>query len=138
MVRFWKQVKKHRCCTYDLNWRFILKGNGMEMLIAMEFFLFFIVAGLFILWIWALVDIIKSKFQEDLMQIVWLLVVFFLPFLGVLLYLLIGRSMKQSIQQKDNDPTLRYAHLEKLKTLLDSGVISETEFEAEKEKILNS
>jgi uncharacterized membrane protein len=72
------------------------------------------------------------------MQIVWLLVVFFLPFLGVLLYLLIGRSMKQSIQQKDNDPTLRYAHLEKLKTLLDSGVISETEFEAEKEKILNS
>jgi hypothetical protein len=21
MVRFWKQVKKHRCCTYDLNWR---------------------------------------------------------------------------------------------------------------------
>ncbi|MFA5216824.1 SHOCT domain-containing protein [Sulfuricurvum sp.] len=110
----------------------------MEMLIAMEFFLFFIVAGLFILWIWALVDIIKSKFQEDLMQIVWLLIVFFLPFLGVLLYLLIGRSMKQSIQQKDNDPTLRYTHLEKLKTLLDSGVISETEFEAEKEKILNS
>jgi hypothetical protein len=21
MVRFWKQVKKHRCCTYELNWR---------------------------------------------------------------------------------------------------------------------
>lgn len=110
----------------------------MEMLIAMELFLFFIVAGLFILWIWALVDIIKSKFQEDLMQIIWLLVVFFLPFLGVLLYLLIGRSMKQPLQVGEKDPTQKYNHLEKLKVLLDSGVISEAEFESEKEKILNS
>lgn len=108
----------------------------MEMLLAMEFFLFFIVAGLFILWIWALVDIIKSKFQEDLMQVVWLLVVFFLPFLGVLLYLLIGRSMKQPAVLNDIDPNQKYEQLEKLKALLDNGVISEAEFESEKEKIL--
>lgn len=106
----------------------------MEMLIAMEFFLFFIVAGLFILWIWALVDIIKSKFQEDLMQVVWLLVVFFLPFLGVLLYLLIGRSMKQPVTLNENDPNQKYDQLGKLKALLDNGVISEAEFESEKKK----
>ncbi len=25
MVRFHKQAKKHRCCTYDLNWRKFVK-----------------------------------------------------------------------------------------------------------------
>jgi hypothetical protein len=32
MVGFWKQVKKHRCCTYDLNWRDIKKAYRQKML----------------------------------------------------------------------------------------------------------
>jgi len=65
-----------------------------EILLGLNLFLLFIIVGVFAIWIWAMIDIITSKFKEDLMQIVWLLVVFFLPFLGVLLYLIIGRSMK--------------------------------------------
>jgi hypothetical protein len=108
----------------------------MEILLGLNLFFLFIIVGMFAIWIWALVDIITSKFKEDLMQIVWLLVVFFLPFIGVLLYLLIGRSMKR-IPPEDHNPSEKYDHLTKLKSLLDEGVLTPEEYEAEKEKILN-
>ncbi len=108
----------------------------MAMLLGLELFLMFMVIGLFLIWIWAMVDIITSKFKEDLMQIIWLLVVFFLPFIGILLYLLIGRSMKQIPLDKDV-PSKKYDHLMKLKTLLDDGAITPEEYESEKQKILN-
>ena len=44
-----------------------------------------------VLWIWALVDIIGSPMSAGA-KIVWLLVIFFLPLLGSILYLLIGRG----------------------------------------------
>lgn len=109
----------------------------MEMFIGLNIFLLFMVLGAFILWIWALIDIITSRFNEDLIQVIWLLVVFFLPFIGVLIYLLIGRSMKRTPPLSDNDPNLKYDHLGKLKALLDDGVITQEEFESEKEKILS-
>lgn len=109
----------------------------MEMMFGLELFMFFIIIGLFIIWIWALVDIITSKFKDDIMQIVWLLIVFFLPFLGVLLYLMIGRSMKRLPPDQQN-PREKYEHLTKLKMLLDEGILTPEEYEAEKEKILKS
>ncbi|MDD5051457.1 MAG: SHOCT domain-containing protein [Sulfuricurvum sp.] len=108
----------------------------MEMLLGLNLFLLFIVIGLFTIWIWAMIDIITSKFNEDVMQIIWLLVVFFLPFIGVLLYLLIGRTMKR-LPPEDHNPTDKYDHLTKLKSLLDEGILTPEEYEAEKEKILN-
>lgn len=107
-----------------------------EILLGLNLFLLFIIVGVFAIWIWAMIDIITSKFIEDLMQIVWLLVVFFLPFLGVLLYLLIGLSMKR-IPTKEHNPSDKFDHLTKLKLLLDEGVLTPEEYEAEKEKILN-
>lgn len=108
----------------------------MEMMLGLNLFLLFIIIGLFALWIWAMIDIITSKFKEDIMQIVWLLVVFLLPFLGVLLYLLIGRTMKR-IPSEDQNPSDKYDHLTKLKSLLDEGILTPEEYEAEKEKILS-
>lgn len=107
----------------------------MGMFIGLQLFLLFIGIALIAIWVWALIDILTSKFKEDLMQIVWLLVVFFLPFLGVILYLLIGRSMK--LPQNTSETISRYDHLSKLKSLLDEGVITSEEFETEKQKILN-
>ncbi len=108
----------------------------MEMMLGLNLFLLFIVVGVFAIWIWAMIDIITSKFKEDLMQIVWLLVVFFLPFLGVLLYLIIGRSMKR-LPKEEQNPADKFDHLTKLKSLLDEGILTPEEYEAEKEKILN-
>ncbi|KAA6432268.1 PLDc N-terminal domain-containing protein [Rufibacter glacialis] len=48
----------------------------------------------FLLWIWALLDVLKSNFKDGATKIVWVLVIILLPFLGVLLYLLFGRSQR--------------------------------------------
>lgn len=107
------------------------------MMFGFVVFFYAMIVGVFILWLWALIDILISKFQNNLMQIVWLLVVFFLPFIGVILYLLMGRSMKQSSGHYSNNANQKYEQLSKIKELLDNGAISQEEFEAEKEKILN-
>lgn len=109
----------------------------MEMMFGLVFLFYAMLIGVFVLWLWALVDIITSKFQENLMQIIWLLVVFFLPFIGVILYLLIGKSMKISKEICVDDLNRMYDQLSKIKELLDNGTITQEEFNTEKEKILN-
>ena len=109
----------------------------MEMLFGLGLFFYAMIFGVFILWLWALVDIISSKFQESLMQVIWLLVVFFLPFLGVILYLLFGREMKKATDVVAEDLNQKYDQLAKIKELLDNGILSQDEFDQEKQKILN-
>ena len=48
----------------------------------------------FILWIVALVDIVRSSFQESTNKIVWVLLVTFVPLIGAILYFIIGTSQK--------------------------------------------
>lgn len=107
------------------------------MMFGLVFLFYAMLVGVFVLWLWALIDIITSKFQENLMQIIWLLVVFFLPFIGVILYLLIGRSMQISKEVSENNVNFMYDQLSKIKELLDNGAITQEEFDAEKNKILN-
>lgn len=109
----------------------------MEMMLGLGLFMYAMMFGIFILWLWALIDIITSKFEETLMQVIWLLVVFFLPFLGVILYLLIGKSMKKVTDNASEDLNQKYDQLAKIKELLDNGAISQEEFDIEKQKILN-
>lgn len=60
-----------------------------------QIFLFLLILALpFIVWIWALVDIVRSEFKTGFDKIVWLLMVFFLPVLGFILYIFIGRKQK--------------------------------------------
>jgi ABC-type molybdate transport system permease subunit len=47
-----------------------------------------------ILWIWALLDILKSDFKSDIEKIIWLALVIFVPVLGWILYFAIGRSQR--------------------------------------------
>lgn len=49
--------------------------------------------GFFVLFIWALVDILKSEFT-GYNKIIWILLVLFIPVLGTILYLIIGRKQK--------------------------------------------
>jgi hypothetical protein len=48
---------------------------------------------LFIPWLIALIDILKSDFEGN-NKMVWLLVVILVPFIGVILYFIIGRRQK--------------------------------------------
>lgn len=109
----------------------------MEMMLGLGLFIYAMIFGIFILWIWALVDIIASKFENSLFQVVWLLVVFFLPFIGVVLYLLVGKSMKKVDNNTGENLNQKYDQLAKIKELLDNGAISQEEFDGEKQKILN-
>lgn len=53
----------------------------------------FIILCVCLLWLVALVDILRSEFQGN-DKLVWVLVVIFFPFFGSILYFLIGRSRK--------------------------------------------
>ncbi len=63
----------------------------------MDFGIVALIVGLILLaiWIWAIVDILKRP-MSGLMKILWILLVISLPFIGVLLYLFIGRNTSNS------------------------------------------
>ena len=57
----------------------------------MEILLIWVIS--FVLWIWALIDVLRSNFRDN-GKIIWILVILFVPVIGSILYLLIGRKQK--------------------------------------------
>lgn len=47
----------------------------------------------FVLWFWGLIDILKSEFTGS-NKVIWLLMVLFLPGIGLIAYYFIGRGQK--------------------------------------------
>jgi uncharacterized membrane protein len=47
-----------------------------------------------ILWIVALVDVLRSRFDTSTDKLIWTLVVIFVPLAGIILYFFIGRRQK--------------------------------------------
>ncbi len=45
------------------------------------------------LWIYSLIDIMKSSFEKN-DKMIWILVVLFVPILGPILYMFLGRKQK--------------------------------------------
>jgi hypothetical protein len=116
-------------------------------------FIFF----LFIIWIWILItvfaDIFRRKDMSGIGKAVWIIFVILLPYLGVLVYLIANhdgmadRNVKQiQAQQEQMDAYVKSvagsggaaAEIEKAKGLLDSGAITQAEFDAIKQKALAS
>lgn len=64
--------------------------GGAELLIVL-----LLVVLPFAAWLWALIDILKNDFRGS-NKIIWLLVLIFLPPLGLLLYIFVGRGQKIS------------------------------------------
>ncbi|MDD2887646.1 MAG: PLDc N-terminal domain-containing protein [Aliarcobacter sp.] len=63
--------------------------GGFEWLLLMG-----IVLGFFALFIYALVDILKSEFENSINKVIWLLLIIFMGPIGVVLYLIIGKKQK--------------------------------------------
>jgi hypothetical protein len=112
-------------------------------------FIFF----LFIIWIWILItvfaDIFRRKDASGFTKAAWIIFVILLPYLGVLVYLIAnhdGMADRNVAQmQKQQEATDQYirsvaggaaAEIEKAKGLLDSGAITQAEFDAIKQKAL--
>ena len=112
-------------------------------------FIFF----LFIIWIWILitvfVDIFRRKDTTGFSKALWIIFVILLPYLGVLIYLIANhdgmadRNLAQMQQQRAaTDDYIRSVsggaagEIEKAKGLLDSGAITQAEFDSIKAKAL--
>jgi hypothetical protein len=112
-------------------------------------FIFF----LFIIWIWILITVFADVFRrKDIgggMKAIWIIFVIVLPYLGVLIYLIAnhdGMADRNIAQmQKQQQATDEYiksvaggsaAEIEKAKGLLDSGAITQAEFDQIKAKAL--
>ena len=112
-------------------------------------FIFF----LFIIWIWILItvfsDIFRRKDASGFTKVAWIIFVIVLPYLGVLVYLIANHDgmadrniQKMQQQQQATDAYIKSvaggaaAEIEKAKGLLDSGAITQTEFDSIKAKAL--
>ena len=115
-------------------------------------FVFFLLVA----WIWAVIAVISDVFRSsDLSSVskaIWVLFIIMIPWLGVLSYIFTrGKGMEERNAQALSDAQeaqrayiqgvagLSTAdELSKLAELKDKGVITDTEFEAEKAKLLVS
>jgi hypothetical protein len=114
-------------------------------------FLFF----LFVIWIWILItvfaDIFRRRDASGFTKVLWIIFVILLPYLGVFVYLIANHDgmaernvEKMQAQQAQMDQYVRSvagsggaaAEIEKAKGLLDSGAISQAEFDSIKAKAL--
>ena len=111
---------------------------------------------LFVIWIFILFRIIMDIFRSHDMgggaKALWLIFIIFLPFLGVLVYLIArghgmaerdvkqaqaqDAAMKAYIQQAAAPATSTTEQLAKLGELHDKGVLTDAEFSAQKAKLL--
>ena len=60
---------------------------------AMDFIYLLILLSVFI-WIFALIDVLKSEFRGQNDKLIWILVVLFAGFFGAIIYYFIGRNQK--------------------------------------------
>ena len=127
----------------------MFNDNGHFLLGLLEFFLFF--AWIMVLF-WVFGDLFRSRDLGGFAKTIWVLVIIIFPWLGVLIYLIArGKGMQERAleQQKEiqahqaeyiksvtgasANPTAQIADA---KSLLDSGAISQQEFDALKAKAL--
>ena len=110
---------------------------------------------LLVAWIWAVIGVISDVFRSDdlsgFAKGIWVLVIILVPWLGVLSYLIIrGDGMQErNLQAAAAAAESQRAYIQnavgmstadeltKLSELKEKGVISDTEFEAQKQKLLN-
>ena len=125
-------------------------NNGSFLLATLEFFLFF---AWFMCLFWIFGDIFRSKDLGGLGKTVWVLFVILIPWLGILVYLIVrGKGMQERQLEQMRD--VQRAQTEYIKSvagkastgpaeqiasakgLLDSGAITEAEFNQLKAKAL--
>ena len=114
-------------------------------------FIFF----LFVIWIWILITVFTDVFRrKDIgggSKTLWIIFVILLPYLGVFVYLIANHDgmadrniQRMQQQQQQTDAYIQSvagsggsaAEIEKAKGLLDSGAITQAEFDTLKQKAL--
>lgn len=70
----------------------------MDFMVNSAYAVFFLLLGIGygILWLWALVDLLKSEFKDSNMKLVWAIVLIFANPIGPFAYFIISREQKTS------------------------------------------
>jgi len=128
----------------------MFNDNGSFLLALLEFFLFF---AWFMCLFWVFGDIFRSKDLGGGAKTIWVIFVIIIPWLGILVYLIArggGMHQRQLEQAKamqaaqaeyiqsvaGSSPASATEEIAKAKALLDSGAITQAEFDALKSKAL--
>jgi len=129
----------------------VLASSSYPFLSALEMMIVFFA---FVIWIWLLItvfgDIFRRRDTSGGMKALWIIFVILLPYLGVLIYLIAehngmaDRSMEQmkAVKAQQDDYIKSVAgsssadQIAQAKQLLDSGAISQSEFDTLKQKAL--
>ena len=109
-----------------------------------------------VIWIWILVDVFADLFRRHDIgggaKVLWMIFVIILPYLGVFIYLISqSRGMAERKLAREREAQQQFAgyvqnvatsggsaaEIEKAKALLDSGAITEAEFNTLKQKALS-
>ncbi len=115
-----------------------------------SFALFMFVIFIFVMWIWLLVSVIGDLFRRDDVggfgKVIWILLLLFLPYLGVFAYILTQgkgmgeRNVAQAVAAREQ---LRQVvgfsmadEIEKLGKLKAAGTLSDAEYASAKAKLL--
>lgn len=115
--------------------------------------LFFFAWALWIfLVVWVLIDVFRNNTLSGWGKAAWVVLIIFLPLIGVLIYLGVhGKDIRERQEALERDEERYYAaaraeesnggtstafQLSRLADLHDRGVLSDAEFEREKQKIL--
>ena len=124
--------------------------NGSFLLALFEFFLFF---AWFMCLFWVISDIFRSRDLSGVAKTFWVFFVIILPWLGILVYLIArGHGMQERQLEQAHEMNAAQAEyirsvagsssgssadqIASAKSLLDSGAITQAEFEALKAKAL--
>ena len=49
-----------------------------------------------VLWIWALVDIFRSRFENSTIKLLWVILIFIFPILGSIIYFQLGKKFSEN------------------------------------------
>ncbi|GAA1949912.1 hypothetical protein GCM10009798_06440 [Nocardioides panacihumi] len=129
----------------------MFNDNGSFLLALFEFFLFF---AWFMCLFWVLGDIFRSKDMGGGAKTLWVIFVIVIPWLGILVYVLVrGRGMhERQMEEIQAAQAAQNAYIKSVasssgdaasqittaKSLLDSGAITQAEFDQIKAKALAS
>jgi hypothetical protein len=72
--------------SFELN-----MGNGLGV------FFLFIGLAYFILWVYCLVDVLRSNFKDPNMKLIWILILVFVHGLGPIVFLILGKNSKTKV-----------------------------------------
>jgi Short C-terminal domain/Phospholipase_D-nuclease N-terminal len=134
----------------------VAKGVAVTGYPLLDLFLTMMWFFLWIVWIFLLIRVFTDLFRSHDIggwaKAGWIVLVILLPFLGVFIYLIArghemaahdqraaeaqDKAFKQYVQQAAGTPSSNAAELSNLADLHDRGVLTDSEFEAQKAKIL--